>query len=269
MKLLEIQNSMLEIAVMFDQFCEEHNLEYSICGGSLIGAVRHHGFVPWDDDFDVVMPRADYERFIQYWQNDRRFALIKVGDSNYYKPATPAKIYLKGTRVAEINELANGMPEFCPYGIFLDIFPVDEYPDTFLGNVYNNYIGKVILAKSMSQFSLNNKGLIFRSMVKLLRLVPEKLIVSLRDRAINYVKKKAPNASKTFIGYGVETPFTNLKIDKSAMWPAKKEFEINNYIFKGPNCADKYLSCRYGNYMALPPENMRFQHIVKVKHIDE
>lgn len=269
MKLLEIQNNMLEIAIMFDKFCTEHNLEYSICGGSLIGAVRHKGFVPWDDDFDVVMPRDDYNRFLKCWKEDNRFALIKVGDHNYYKPATPAKVYMKGTRVAEINELANGMPEFCPYGIFLDIFPVDEYPDNFLGNFCNKYIGKLVLAKSMSQFHLKNKGFVFRNLVKLLRLVPEKLVNSIRDAAINYVKQKAPTTSKTFIGYGVETPFINLKIDKSAMWPAKQEFVINDYIFKGPQSAETYLTCRYGNYMSLPPESMRFQHIVKVKHIDE
>ena len=269
MKLHEIQEHMLKIAIYFDEFCKQHNLEYSICGGSLIGAVRHKGFVPWDDDFDVVMPRADYEKFLSLWQETSEFALIKVGDKQYYKPATPAKIYLKGTRVAEINELENGMPEFCPYGVFLDIFPLDEYPDTFLGNLCNKYIGKMILAKSMSYFPMSNKGVVFRNTLKLMRLIPQSVMDKLRDSAISYVKEKAKSAEKTFIGYGVETPFINLKIQKAEMWPAKKEFPINNYMFKGPYSAEAYLECRYGDYMKLPPEHMRYQHIVKVKQIDE
>ena len=67
MELREIQKSMLDIAVYFDEFCREHDLQYVICGGSLLGAVRHKNFIPWDDDFDVAMPRDDFNKWLQIW----------------------------------------------------------------------------------------------------------------------------------------------------------------------------------------------------------
>ena len=62
-----LQEKMLEILLVFDAFCKENDLKYYLCGGCLIGAIRHHGFIPWDDDVDVFMPREDYERLAHLW----------------------------------------------------------------------------------------------------------------------------------------------------------------------------------------------------------
>ena len=66
----DIHNALLEILIDFDRICRKHNLTYYMLGGTLLGAVRHHGFIPWDDDIDVGMPRADYERFIRLPQKE-------------------------------------------------------------------------------------------------------------------------------------------------------------------------------------------------------
>lgn len=269
MELREIQKSMLDIAVYFDEFCRDHDLQYVICGGSLLGAVRHKNFIPWDDDFDVAMPRDDFNKCLQIWKDTKTFSMIKVGDCNYYKPSTPAKIFLRGTRVAEINEKENGMPEFCPYGVFLDIFPLDEYPDTFFGNLSNKFVGKLILAKSLSNYHLRKKSFPKRLCIKVFKYVPKIFFTYLQEIAFKYIDSKRSKASKSFIGYGVETPFSNLKIEPSAIWPAKRDYSIDNVIFYGPNSYEKYLMCRYGDYMMLPKKSHRMQHIVGVKYIDE
>ena len=66
----EIQKSELEILIEFDKICKKSNLKYGICGGTLLGAVRHKGFIPWDDDIDVEMPRPDYDKFIGISKNE-------------------------------------------------------------------------------------------------------------------------------------------------------------------------------------------------------
>ena len=63
----ELQDKMLEMLLFFDNFCKENGLRYYLCGGGLIGAIRHHGFIPWDDDIDLFMPREDYERLALSW----------------------------------------------------------------------------------------------------------------------------------------------------------------------------------------------------------
>ena len=70
MEIKELQNKCLEITLVFKEFCEKHGLLFYLCGGGCIGAIRHHGFIPWDDDLDVFMPRADYEKMCKLWVED-------------------------------------------------------------------------------------------------------------------------------------------------------------------------------------------------------
>jgi len=269
MKLETIQKEMLEIAVEFDLFCEKHGLAYVICGGSLLGAVRHKDFIPWDDDFDVAMPRSEFERFLTLWSDSEKYSIIKIGDPEYYKTATPAKIFLKGTRVSEFNEKKNGMPEFCPYGVFLDVFPLDEYQDNFIGHSINKYVGKLILAKSLSKYHLRNRSFLSRSVIKLFRLIPQKAVEVLKNMSLSYVLSTKDNRCGRFVGYGVETPFTNLVLKPEKMWPQKREYIISDRMFYGPNSADDYLKCRFGDYWKLPALADRKQHILKVKQAIE
>ena len=99
----ELQEKMLEMLLYFDAFCKEHGLMYYVCGGCLIGAVRHHGFVPWDDDIDLFMPRPDYEKLAKLWN--------KTADTSKYVycRTTRTKVYHDGgasvrdIRTTEIN----------------------------------------------------------------------------------------------------------------------------------------------------------------------
>ena len=74
----------LEMLIYLDQLCKKENLRYYICGGTLLGAVRHKGFIPWDDDIDVVMPRPDYQKLIDQWKDDERYRLLSERDRGYY-----------------------------------------------------------------------------------------------------------------------------------------------------------------------------------------
>ncbi len=258
---------MLSIAVHFDDLCRQHNLSYVICGGSLLGAVRHEGFIPWDDDFDVLMPRRDFNKFISIWEDSETLSTIKVGDDGYYKVGTPLKVFNKFTRVSEINELENGMPEFNEYGIFLDVFPADFYPDTIFWKIINRYFGKLIVTKEMSRFPMRKKSLIQRFIYKSTFLLPKSLIYKLKEKLILSLCNNDFEPSELKVGYGLETPFNNLWLNIDCVFPAQKKFKINGNFFYGPNKPNEYLEARYGDFTVLPPINMRYQHIVDVKYV--
>src|SRR5690554_3813058 len=122
---------MLEILVEFDRFCEEHGLTYYLSGGTLLGAVRHKGFIPWDDDIDVNMPRSDCEKLMEL-SGGRigDFELIPANSSpNYF--AYHWKLYSESILIAKRK--AGGIGNKV-YLIFLDIFPIEGLPDTEAGN---------------------------------------------------------------------------------------------------------------------------------------
>ena len=135
MKLLKVsqqehkQIQLLELKILeeFDRICKKHQLKYTIAYGTLLGAVRHHGFIPWDDDIDVCMPRNDFEQLRQVYRNDLGkdyFYQCNATDPEYFYLMD--KIRLNGTVFKEsfVSKYA------IHHGIYIDIFPIDKIPNT-------------------------------------------------------------------------------------------------------------------------------------------
>lgn len=121
-----VQLVQLEILKIFDAICRRHNLKYSLYAGSLLGAVRHQGFIPWDDDLDVCMPRADYEKFLIIWEKDHPDGYLL--QNKEIEPAFPqsfSKIRKDHTTFLQYDWEAGKYHT----GIFLDIFPLDRIPE--------------------------------------------------------------------------------------------------------------------------------------------
>ena len=122
----ELQKIELEILQAFHDFCEKNNLKYYLAGGTLIGAIRHKGFIPWDDDIDICMPRPDYDRLLKICSSSMIGKHYKI-DSNYYDdsiPTTMVRIYDTRTEITFDNFRI-------PYtiGCWVDIFPLDGLDD--------------------------------------------------------------------------------------------------------------------------------------------
>lgn len=119
----EVRESMLSILDAVDDFCTKNGISYSLSSGSLIGAVRHKGFIPWDDDIDILMPRKDYDRFLATFNGSYpHFETVDyISEPDYSLPF--AKVMDMSTQI-----ITGGNRLFC-YGVFIDIFPVDGHPD--------------------------------------------------------------------------------------------------------------------------------------------
>lgn len=122
-QLRQLQLKSLETLTEFIKFCDDNFLRYYLIGGCLIGAARNGGFLPWDDDIDVFMPRADYERLWRLWNSSGRFKLLRTTDTMYTRSQF---MTLCDTETTCIRELTKDLP--IPQGITMDIIPLDGCP---------------------------------------------------------------------------------------------------------------------------------------------
>ena len=126
-ELRQLQLKELESLTYFKEFCEKHELRWYLLGGCVIGAVRHGGFIPWDDDVDIIMPRRDYERMLRLWKQEEsseRFLMLKTDGEVFTGNSFATLIDTSATMVKE-----NQQDIDVPHGIVTDIFPMDGCPD--------------------------------------------------------------------------------------------------------------------------------------------
>ena len=134
----EIQNVSLEILKHLDSFFRSHNLRYFLEAGTLLGAVRHKGFIPWDDDADIVMPRQDYERFVREYVDSKDYKLFEPSRDNSWLPYARV-CEMKKTYFKQVVKWTNAGDE---PGVGIDIFPLDGAPDSV--EQYDSFQAKVV-----------------------------------------------------------------------------------------------------------------------------
>ena len=260
----EIQLAELDILHVFDQICREHKLRYSLAGGSLLGAIRHRGFIPWDDDIDVCMPRPDYEKLLLLFHNNisERYYLSQEAEKVQYPFI---KILDKRIRVERkgIDDVQN---------LWIDVFPVDGLPsdEKKIKKIYKkNKLYIKIICFSMWKNLKSYQGR--QNKIKALFI---KLFVKLygSDRAkrkLEALAKKYKYEDSKYVGavtwgcYGIGERMLKSEYEKLV------EVEFEGHTFKAMSCWDSYLTGIYGDYMQLPPEDKRVCHSFKAYRIEE
>lgn len=254
--LRRLQLTQLEILRVFDRICMEHGLSYSLYAGSLLGAVRHQGFIPWDDDLDVCMSRADYNRFMEIWDSVKPAGYIlqnKENDPGFTQSFS--KIRKDHTTFLQYeSEIGK-----CHTGIFLDIFPVDRIP--------NGKLERYMFYWNCMKYQLFTRGFVppkgnklvqFGSAL-LLACTPEKHRASARKRALGYITKF--NNRHDLETVMIETMGSMRKHYAPELLDVytRLRFEDGEYMcFAG---WDDHLKRKFGDYMQLPPESERgWQH---------
>lgn len=243
---------MVKILRAFHQICEENNLQYWLDAGTLIGAIRHGGFIPWDDDIDIVMPRADYRKFIKIASQELPFDMFfqsRETDLEYKLPFVKIRDRYS-TFVEENNKELN-----CHKGIFIDIFPVDFISKPRMHTFFHTSLHSSNLTSVSKYVKIYQKS-VGRIIRKSLGKNHFSFCMFL-NRVFSCSYKEA-----TCLVYGMEINEIN-RYPTSTLFPLRK-YRFEGYDFYVPNNYDTYLKCRYGDYMQLPPENERVVHNLSI-----
>lgn len=266
--LKKLQEAELEILLGVADFCKAHQITWFLDSGTALGAVRHGGFIPWDDDIDIGMLREDYDRFLELVEREGlpEGLSLHTFENTYGYAGMFAKIYLDGTEFLTAETIYSG----CEQGIFIDIFPYDKLAsdDALREKQINNaqlWKDVSFLYHSPIVTTLSNRGLV-GALAKGVCVCVHHLLTMLVDRNSirnNFERSHLELMPSGDLGNGKRIVF---------MWASKLQFDegilipTTNVTFCGyelpvPGNVEKYLEMSYGNWSEIPDPEHRHTHL--------
>lgn len=250
----QLQLKSLEILKYFQKICEENHLRYWGGGGTCIGALRHQGFIPWDDDIDIFMPRPDYEKLYEIWNDvadTERYALCRTDrEQNNHQ----TDMQLVDLNTTFINR--HSVNEDIKHGVSVDIMPMEGCPDSWIGQMFQIYHSVIYSIYNVQRLP-DHQGKFLRFMTKLvLDAVPnpdkryklwkkhEKLMAKYDFDSANTVKETITSFRALFYGY-------------PRSYFETKEVPFEDITIHIPAGAHEYMTRIFGDYMSWPPEEQR------------
>lgn len=249
----EIKERLLFVLSVVINECNEHNLKYYVYGGTLIGTVRHHGFIPWDDDIDICMPRPDYDKLFKIIGDNKQ---VKVFNCEYNKDYTHT--YIKVADRLTLIEIPNSRDNL-KMGVNIDIFPMDALGDTLLS-----------AKKSMNQLSIKRsvatmmnltsyvRGRSNNFIVRIARFIAFLASRCLKNNSLQIaINKKARSRnyySFEYVGSLVDATYREKEIFLREWFGDGREADFENLKVIIPSNTKEILTQMYGDYMILPPK---------------
>lgn len=268
LELDELKQIELDILKKFDKICRDNNLEYSIAFGTMLGAVRHKGFIPWDDDIDVLMKREDYEKLLKLEYEDENFEIKSYRYSkHYFYPFS--KMVDKRTQLYEDWRAEKDM------GVYIDIFPLDYLSFNTAGKELEKDMQSTIrkakkwdnIAHIMGHKLSHHKGFNIRYFTKLLLMLltyPFKKTIIKHADLLN-ANGNNGNYCAMMLQINAKKPFTSASSYDEVVYVDFEDFKAP--VYKG---YDNILSDMYGDYMTPPPvEEQKSIHWFKAYKIAE
>ena len=251
LNLLELQDILYSLLKSFADFCEKNNLKYFLFAGTLLGAVRHNDFIPWDDDIDVSMRRPDYERFVE---------LTKISPWQFYEVKQYTQPFIKMVDIRVVMEerlLKKSLKTQCAY---IDIFPIDGLSESLKKN--KKHFRLIRLYETMLVYSIVDKSkiksrnlatqLIKKFLFSFFSVIGHTTFRNLFEKeAKKFSYEKSKFVSMSMWGYAKE----NISVKEHLEKRVAIKFRDREYW-----CQGDYIDClkkRYGNYMIIPPEEKR------------
>ena len=250
----ELKRIEIDILKLFISICKQHNLTYFIIGGTALGAYRHGGFIPWDDDIDVAMPRSDYESFLKYAQSEfppNYFLQTHLTDKEYN--AIYAKIRNSNTTFLETAARNLNIN----HGVFIDIFPIDGLPNARKDIKRISRQRRIVKRALAIHYYPHTLKRVFGGILSRL------LLFKFTNKAIiSYFEKKSKKYKyekcDLVICHG--GAYGDKEILKKEYYGKGSEIRFESLTVIGPERIEDYLSTIYGDYMILPPIEKRVAH---------
>lgn len=275
-QLKQIQQVQLTIMDDIHRVCVEHNLKYYMIGGTALGAIRHGGFIPWDPDIDIAMPRDDYEKFVTCYSRELKKGLSCHDyrtDKRHFSPH--ALVALDGSRVRFKNSGKSPFLTFGDYGIYVDILPLDRVPnDKALRDKHEKELLTIKKWRNYKVCRINSSDSWLSMQVKICiaYLLPISLYrLSAKQQEIaqryNYLSEdQASDICSTLSHY----KYQKLCMPAS-VWGEPTLYTFENRQYFGQEKIKQYLKLLFGDYMKLPSEDQRnamLQNMVCAEWID-
>lgn len=266
----ELKKIEIEILKNIADYCDNNGLRYYLCGGTLIGAIRHKGFVPWDDDIDIIMPRPDFMKFIELFNSSNKYYKVNCIFNNPKWYSTFAEVEdirtIKTYNSFNLNEI---------HGVNIDIFITDGSPNNYFIRrifwVVNNVLARILtlshqnftISKHYNDVDTRNANLkkYLRTAIKFIAIPFARctrifnLAMIINKIAMHFdINKSEYIGVSTFPHYG----YRECVKAKNFLPIEKREFEGD--LFNTPKNYHEYLSNLYGDYMKLPPKEKQVSH---------
>lgn len=254
-ELKSIQRVQMELIAEVDRICKKNRIHYNMVGGTMLGAIRHQGHIPWDDDADIGFLRSQYERFREACKTDlntEKYYFQDFRDTPGYRRGY-GKLRMRNTAFVRLGQESEPFEQ----GIFIDLMPFDNVPN---GTVRRkNHFLRCFLFRKMlwsEMGKINEKNIAIRCIYRLMSIVPENIIKKQFQSFINRNNKRRTElvriltfpTPKECFGYRREW-YTDLRL-----------YRFGDMMLPGAKDYDGYLKVKYGDYMSLPPEEKRKVH---------
>lgn len=258
----EIRSRSLKMLKYVDAVCKEKNITYFLAAGTLLGAVRHKGFIPWDDDIDIMLPREDYERLIKEFPNNSRYDFLTFHNTTNF-PFAYGKVIDKNT--IKIEPLRS---KYQFTGVDIDVFPIDNYPEDLeeskvwceeIRRCHRKILGictTYVKGGSFYSSILKNFIILYKHFLDDIGLRTAQKYVKILDK----LAQQNNSATSPFCGIAAISAYGIKKRNRSIVYSKTIELEFEGYYFPAPIGYDEYLKDYYGDYMLLPPVEQRISH---------
>ena len=254
----------LEMLKEFDRVCRKNNIVYTLSSGTMLGAIRHKGFIPWDDDADISMLREEYDKFVAVAdQLDPKVCFFQDHSTDPEYRWGYAKLRKTGTQYVRIGQEHLK----CKTGVFVDIFPLDDVPNSKIARVLQKercFVTRKLMYAEVGKLS-RTENTFMRALYSVLSLIPLEYAFHRLKKYTNRSRNDSANVVRTLtydaLGKKAKKLPSSLRYGRPKKWFVDvSEYDFEGCKLLGPKDYDGYLRFKYGDYMKLPPEDKRQQN---------
>ncbi len=259
-ELKELKKIELNLLKQVHAFCEKENLRYFLAGGTLLGAVRHKGFIPWDDDIDIAMPRPDYDKFIQLCKEKCQEFKVASFETQSKYTYTFAKVYDQKTTIKEKIGNRNDFE----LGVYIDVFPLDGVGETTEDArkiiKKTKFKRELLVAYNWKKFSRSKTRAWYYEPIRFAFYLLSRFVKS--EKMISKLQKQFRSNSFENSKYvaAIMGAYREKEITDAQVFSSSALLQFENSEFHVPIKYKEWLTQIYGDYMTLPPKEKQITH---------